>query len=173
MWSVNKVEIYYAKIGFMDCKWSNLNAQWSYTPWCYSLLGSILGCPFHSMQEKGNAACGLLIKWKFILQKQVSWTANGPIRMPQGHTPLGVTHFWGPLWGALFSACRKREMLHVVGNKVEIYFSEIGFVDSNWSNLNAQGSYTPWCHSLLGSAVRCPFLCLREKGNARVGEKSI
>ena len=37
------------------------------------------------MQE--SAACGLLIKRKFILQKLISWTANGPIRMPQG---LGV-----------------------------------------------------------------------------------
>ena len=30
---------------------------------------SIVGCPFLCMQEKGNAACGLLIKWKFIWQK--------------------------------------------------------------------------------------------------------
>ena len=36
-------------------------------------------CPFLWMQEKGNAACGLLIKWKFITQKSVSWIANGPI----------------------------------------------------------------------------------------------
>ena len=28
--------------------------------------------------------------------------------MPQGHTPLGVIHFWGPLRGALFSACPGR-----------------------------------------------------------------
>ena len=26
MWLVNKVEIYFCKIGSMDCKWSNLNA---------------------------------------------------------------------------------------------------------------------------------------------------
>ena len=69
MWPVNKVEIHIAKIGFMDCKWPNLNAPGSYTPWSHSLLGYIVGCPFHCMQEKGNAACGLLIKWKFILQK--------------------------------------------------------------------------------------------------------
>ena len=118
MWPVNKVEIRFAKIGCVDCEWSNLNVPGSYyTPWsyslfisglpnsldagkgecsmwpvnkveisfpkicfvpqvplCHSLLGSIVGCPFHSMQEKGNAACGLLIKWKFILQKQVLWT---------------------------------------------------------------------------------------------------
>ena len=47
----NKVEIGLAKIGFVDCKWSNLNA-----PVRYSLLGSIEGCPFLCMQEKENAA---------------------------------------------------------------------------------------------------------------------
>ena len=31
-------------------------------------------------------------------------------------------------------------MLHVRVNKVEIYFSKIGIVDSKWSNLNAPGS---------------------------------
>ena len=113
MWAVNKVEIHFAKIGFMDCKWSNLNAPGSYTPWCYSLLGYIVGCPFHCMQEKGTAASGLLIKWKFILQKRVSWTANDPIRMPQGHIPLGAIHFWGTLLGVHFTVCRKREMLHL------------------------------------------------------------
>ena len=89
--------------------------------------------------------------------------------MPQGHTPLGVNHFWGPLWGALFSACRKREMLHVSVNKVEIYFAKIGFVDCKLSNLNAPGSYTPWFHSLLGSSLGLPFLCMQEKGNAACG----
>ena len=53
-----------------------------------------------------------------------------------------------------------------VVNKVEIYFSKIGFVDSKWSHLNVPGSYTPWCHSLLGSTVGCPFLCMQEKGDA-------
>ena len=67
--------------------------------------------------------------------------------MPQGHTPLGVTHFWCVLCGALFSGCRKREMLHVAAKKVNIYLAKIGFVDSRWSNLNAPGSYTPWCRA--------------------------
>ena len=145
--------------------------------------------------------------------------------MPQGHTPLGVTHCWGPLWGALssacrkremlhvvvnkveiysskigfvdskwsnlntpgsctpsfihflgqlwdgpFSACRKREMLHVVGNKVEIYFSKIGFLDCKWSNLNTPGSYTPWCHSFFRSTVGgVPFTLHAGKGNAACG----
>ena len=113
MWPVNKVEIHIAKTGFVDCKWSNLNALGSINPWCYSLLGYIEGCPFHSMQEKGSAASGLWIKWKFILQKQVSWTAKNPTWMPQGQSPLGAIYFWGTLLGALFSVCRKREMLHV------------------------------------------------------------
>ena len=58
------------------------------------------------MQGKENAACGLIIKWKFIFQKRALWTANG-------HTPLGLIHFWGQLWGALFSGSNEREMLHV------------------------------------------------------------
>ena len=65
------------------------------------------------MQEKGNAARGMLKEWKFSFQKYVSWAANGPIRMPQGHIPLGAIHLWGPLSGALSTVCRKREMLHV------------------------------------------------------------
>ena len=49
--------------------------------------------------------------------------------MAQGHTFLGAfIHFLGLVQGVLFSVCRKREMLHLV-NKVEIYFSKIGFVD--------------------------------------------
>ena len=59
MWLVNKVEICYGKVGFIDCKWSNLNAPGSYTPWCHSILGCAVGCPFLWMQEKGNAACGM------------------------------------------------------------------------------------------------------------------
>ena len=30
-----------------------------------------------------------------------------------GHTPLGLIHFWGQFWTALFTGCRKREMMHV------------------------------------------------------------
>ena len=32
--------------------------------------------------------------------------------MSHGHTPLGVSHFWGPQEGVPFSAWRKSEMLH-------------------------------------------------------------
>ena len=69
MWPVNKVEIHFAKTGFVDSISSNLNAPGSHNPWCHSLLGPSRGVPLPCMQEKGNAACGLLIKWKFILQK--------------------------------------------------------------------------------------------------------
>ena len=31
------------------------------------------------MQEKGNAACDLLLKGKFISQNWVYWTPNGPV----------------------------------------------------------------------------------------------
>ena len=47
--------------------------------------------------------------------------------MPQGHALLGVIHFWGPFWDALFSGCMKREMLHGLVNKMEM-----SFVDSKW-----------------------------------------
>ena len=97
MWSANNMEIYCTKIGFFDCKWSNLNATGTHTPCCHSILGSTVGCPFSLMQEKGNAACGLLIALKFTLQKLISLTANGPIWMPQGHTPYIFIHFLGPL----------------------------------------------------------------------------
>ena len=57
IWPVNKVEIHFAKIGLVDCKWPNLKTQ------CLK--------------------------------------------------PLGMIHFWGPLGAVLFSACRKREIMHV------------------------------------------------------------
>ena len=77
IWPVNKVEIHFAKIGFVDCKWPNLNAPGSYTPRCHSLLGSIVGCPFHCMQEKGNAARGRA-RWRSLsardaLSRQLIW----------------------------------------------------------------------------------------------------
>ena len=83
MWPVDEVELYMPKISSMGCKWSNLNAPGSYFPRCHSLLGPLWVVPFLCMQEKGNAAWGLLIKWQFILQKQISLTAIDPIWMPQ------------------------------------------------------------------------------------------
>ena len=49
MWFVNKVEIYFSKIGFMDCKWSNLNDAGSCSPWCHPILGSAEGIPSRLM----------------------------------------------------------------------------------------------------------------------------
>ena len=53
--------------------------------------------------------------------------------MSYGPTPLGIILFWGPQWSVLFSSCRKMKTLHVACKKVEIYFSEIGFIDYNWN----------------------------------------
>ena len=56
--------------------------------------------------------------------------------------PLGVIHF-GVYGGVPFSQhAGKGKCSMWPVKKVEIYFSEIGFVDSKWSNLNAPGSYT-------------------------------
>ena len=76
------------KIGFMDYKWSNLNAPGSYTPWCYPLLGSNEGCPFLCMQEKGNAACSLLIKRKFLSKKSFIDSKWSNLNAPGSYTPL-------------------------------------------------------------------------------------
>ena len=57
--------------------------------------------------------------------------------MPQGHTPLGLIYFWGPLWGAHFLCMLEKGMLHMSVNKVEIYFLKIGFVHCKWSNIVA------------------------------------
>ena len=38
--------------------------------WSHLLLGYIVGSPFHCMQEKGSAACGVLIKRKSNLKNR-------------------------------------------------------------------------------------------------------
>ena len=48
-------------------------------------------------------------------------------------------------------------------NKVEIILGKIGFVDSKWSNLIAQGSYNLWFHSLLGPLWGALFTTCRER----------
>ena len=40
----------------------------------HRLLAFTFGCPFYCMQEKGNAAYGWSITWKFILLKRVPLT---------------------------------------------------------------------------------------------------
>ena len=79
--------------------WQLIFAPYSST--CHSLLGSARSL---LIQEKGNAACGLLTKWKCIYQKWLSWTANCSIWMSQGRVPLchsllgGRMNKWGFWW---------------------------------------------------------------------------
>ena len=93
MWPAIRQEFYFPKIGFLDSKWSNSNAPGLYTPWCHSLLVTTVGCPFLYMQEKGNAASGLLKERNIISQKigflDSKWSnLNAP-----GLYTLGVIHF--------------------------------------------------------------------------------
>ena len=105
MWLINKVEIDFARAGFVDCKWSNLNAPGLYLLWSHSPAGVYNGVAF--LLYAG--------KWKSCM-----WLVN----------------------------------------QEEIHFAKVGFMDCKWSILNAPGSYTLWSHSLLGSPVECPFLCM-------------
>ena len=41
--------------------------------------GPLRGVLLSVCRKRENSACGLLVKWKSILQKWVSWTANDPI----------------------------------------------------------------------------------------------
>ena len=52
MWPFNKEYIHFSKIGFVDSKWSSLNAPGSYTSRSHSLLGSIMECPFSCMLKR-------------------------------------------------------------------------------------------------------------------------
>ena len=47
-----KVVIYFAKIGFVNCKCSDLNTPGSYTIKCHSHLGTILVCIFPACRER-------------------------------------------------------------------------------------------------------------------------
>ena len=60
--------------------------------------------------------------------------------MPQGHTTLNSFHFHGAPF-SLYAGEGSYWMWPV--NQVEIYFENIGFVDSKWYNLNVPGSYSP------------------------------
>ena len=101
MLPVGKVEIYFSKKGFVDCKRSNL--PWSYTPWCHSLLRSTVGCPFlYYMQEKEYASCGLLKYWKFILLKYVHVPQRIQFKYPGVMLPL-LSLTFGVHFGVHFS----------------------------------------------------------------------
>ena len=61
MWPVNKVENHFAKIGFVDCKWSNLNAPGSYTcPLVSFTFGVNSGLPFSLDTGIGKCCIWLL-----------------------------------------------------------------------------------------------------------------
>ena len=66
------------------------------------------------------------------------------------------------LLSALFPACKKRDMLHLAFEKVEISSRKIDFVDCKWSNLDVHGSFTLCCHSLLWFILECTY-CMHGK----------
>ena len=83
--------------------------------------------PLHNRTEKSMASNFSKIFFHFISRShtEFSRTSKGSAKFTKraitivevfkeigGCTP-GIIHFWGPLCGALFSGCRKREMLHV------------------------------------------------------------
>ena len=51
---VNKVEIYFRLMGFVDSKWSNLISPGSYTPWCLQLLGPLYGAHSRTQGKRGE-----------------------------------------------------------------------------------------------------------------------
>ena len=165
----------FIKWKFTFLKWVSLTAKGptgviqGHAPFVSLTFGVHCGMPLHA--GKRNDACCLLIKWEFIFQKWVSLTANGPTGIIQGHTPLsvtkgitGITYFWGPLWDALFSACRKRKCCLRLVNKVEISFSKMAFVDCKWSNWYYPWSYTRCFHSLLDSNLVLINIHMRIEG---------
>ena len=72
-------------------------------------------------------------------------------KMVQFECPMIIYPLLALTFGVpLSSAWRKMETACGMLKKVEILFAKIVFVDCKWSNLNAPGSYTPCCYSLLG-----------------------
>ena len=61
-------------------------------------IGVHCGVSISLYAGKGNCCIWTVNKVEIHFAKIRLWTANGPIWLPQGHTPLGVTHFLGPLW---------------------------------------------------------------------------
>ena len=126
-------------------------------------FGVPCGVPFSLDAGKGKCCMWHVNKVEIYLSKigfvNSKWSnLNVPgSYTPWCHPPLGFTV------GCPFLCMQEREMLHVSVNKVEIHFTKLGFMDCIWPNLIAPGSYTPLCHSLLGSTVECPFLWMQEK----------
>ena len=115
----------------------------------------LYGLSFPFQQEKGNAACGLLLKGKFNLPK-MGWFCGLQVALLEGPW---VIH---PLVSLTFGVhCSVSLSLHAgkgkccmwLGNKMEIHFAKMCYIDCIWSNLNALESHTPWSHSLLGFII--------------------
>ena len=77
MLPVKNVEIPLFKMYFIVSKWSSFNAPGSYTLCFHSLMGCNVGCPFHCMRGKGDAACGSLLN-RNIFNKNVPRMGIGP-----------------------------------------------------------------------------------------------
>ena len=138
------------------CKWSHLNAQ-GHTP-LGVFWGPLWGALFSACREgKIVHVCGLLMKWKFIFKNRFRGLLSSNLIALGAYTTLSIT-FWVQCMVPFPLHAGKGKCYMWLGNKVEIYFYKVGFVDSKLPNLIALGAYTTWCHSLFGSNVGCPFL---------------
>ena len=150
---VNKVEIYWAKIGLVDCKWPNLNAPGSYTAWCHSLLGSTGWCPFLCMQ--GKAAHGL----SNLFDK--TWFHG--LQMVQFECPRFI-HSWShSLLGSTGCPflCMQGKRNATCGLLIKWKsIWKIGFVDCKWSNLNAPVCFKNRFNGLQRVLFECPRVIL-------------
>ena len=73
---------FWDKISLTDCKWSNLNAPGSDTPWCYSLLGI--------MVDSSNFLCVPVIVASRV-EYEYPWTSR--IRQPRMNNQMTVEDF--------------------------------------------------------------------------------
>ena len=157
MWLINKVELHWAKIGIVDCKWSNLNAQRSYTPWCHPFLGSYVGCPF-LCAGKGKCCMWLVNKVEIHLTKigfvEYKWSN---LNAPRFIHPLVSSTFWVHYRVPFSLDAGKGKCCMWLVNNVEIKSSKICFADWQWSNLNC-----PVVSFTLESDVGQSFLCMQE-----------
>ena len=103
-------------------------------------FGVHCGVPFLYMQEKGNAACGLLIKWNSFCKNRFCGLQMVQLECPRVIYPL-VLFTFGVYCGVPFSLhAGKGKCCMWPVKKVEIPASKKGFVDCKWSNSNAPGS---------------------------------
>ena len=106
----------------------------------------------------------IVIKVVIYFQSMSFIDSKWSILSASGSYTLFCLSLLGSIMECPFRCMQEKECCIWIVIKVKIYFQNMGFIDSKWSNLNAPGSYTPCCHSLLGSIVGCPFLCMQENG---------